>query len=286
MFSPVDIARIFLECMDQGAIEKFRRFLKRNDRVKKWLVAADFSLGKSRPLASVSFTILPYDVELAELERDTIANLAKELKDSKSLPPAGVSWLRDNRRFHFAITLSPKRGVFVGGDDTKLRHAQDFVQTLLAQIESNKHSLKTETVLRFRALAELAQSNGFNVRLLTDIWLLAVFFAAITLLIGRERQSEILGWFPDRDDMTNWCDGIWREFAFRNVQEFADAFEVDLRATQLVIAAPDRSGEEEVMWFDYLLRSADWFAGAVAEWDRKNGLKEDKLRSTKRCGSR
>jgi hypothetical protein len=26
------------------------------------------------------------------------------------------------------------------------------------------------------------------------------------------------------------------------------------------------------MWFDYLIRAADWIVGAVAAWDRKNNL--------------
>lgn len=104
------------------------------------------------------------------------------------------------------------------------------------------------------------------------MWLLALFFAAITTLIGRERRSEIIGWFPDRDNMTNWSDGIWHDYAFWNTRALADSFEVDLRATQIGVGLPDRRGGQEIMWFDYLLRAADWFAGAVTEWDRKTAL--------------
>jgi hypothetical protein len=118
----------------------------------------------------------------------------------------------------------------------------------------------------------ISQSKGFNVRLLGDIWLLSVMFASITVLIDRERKSEVIGWFPDRDDMTNWCDGIWHYYAFWNSRRFADDFDVDMRSTQLIVALPDREGGGEIMWFDYLLRAADWFAGAVAEWDRKTGF--------------
>jgi hypothetical protein len=47
---------------------------------------------------------------------------------------------------------------------------------------------------------------------------------------------------------------------------------VDLKNTKVVAAAPDRNGHEEIMWFDYMIRAADWFAGSVAAWDRENNL--------------
>ncbi len=72
--------------------------------------------------------------------------------------------------------------------------------------------------------------------------------------------------------MTNWCDRVWYDFGFWNSSAFAEAFNIDLQATQITIGVPDHSTGKEVMWFDYLLRGADWFAGAVAEWDRKNDL--------------
>lgn len=69
--------------------------------------------------------------------------------------------------------------------------------------------------------------------------------------------------------MTNWCDGIWRDYADWNVHAFEDAFTVDLRSTRIAVGAPDRSG---VMWYDYMIRAPDWFAGSVAAWDRNNNL--------------
>lgn len=83
---PAEIAKIFFECVDKSAIVNFRHFLARHQRVKKWLVAADFSLEKSRPLGCFAFTVVPYDTWPWELERDVVAALAKDLKDSKSVP--------------------------------------------------------------------------------------------------------------------------------------------------------------------------------------------------------
>jgi hypothetical protein len=258
--------------VDKSAIYNFERFLNRHRDVRKWLVAADFSLGSERPHGCFAFTVVPYDAWPWELERDAVANLARDLKKSKSVPESAVTWLRDNRRFHFAITVRPNRAVFVGGVGTPVQQAREHVNATLAQIEAQPDQVEPATVRRIRELARLAQRNSFNVKLLTDMWLLAVFFAAITTLIGRERQSEIISWFPDRDNMTNWCDGVWHDYAFWNTRAFADAFQIDLRRTQIGMGLPDRRTGKEVMWFDYLVRAADWFAGAVAEWDRKTNL--------------
>ena len=82
----------------------------------------------------------------------------------------------------------------------------------------------------------------------------------------------MIGWFPDRDNMTNYCDHIWADYALWNAQSFAECFEVDMRGTQCPIGVPDRSGPKERMWFDYMIRAADWLAGAVGAWDRVNNL--------------
>ena len=119
----------------------------------------------------------------------------------------------------------------------------------MAYAEANRDKVEGATMKRLQELKRLSQSNGFNVRLIGDLWLLALLFAAITLLIGRERPSEVIGWFPDRDDMTNWCEGIWQDFAFWDTRAFADVFNVDLRATQITVGLPDRSTGREIMWF-------------------------------------
>ena len=49
-----------------------------------------------------------------------------------------LPWLRDNRRFHFVITVPPDRSVFTGGTGGKLAQARDHIQKTLAQAEANR----------------------------------------------------------------------------------------------------------------------------------------------------
>jgi hypothetical protein len=257
--------------MDKSAIVDLRSFLSRHGAVTKWIIAADFSVSKNRPLACFAFTIFPFQSP-KEIEKETNEGLARELKQSKRLSQKSIEWLRDDKRFHLVVTLRHKRAVFLGGSGTKLQQAREFVQATVQQLRSAPANVSQDTTERIEELGAASQSRGFNVGLLTDIWILSTLLAALTTLLGRERQLHIVSWFPDRDSMTNWCGGVWHDFSFWNTRAFADEFDVDLRKTQVGVGLPDRSSGTELMWFDYLIRSADWFAGAVAEWDRKSEL--------------
>jgi hypothetical protein len=212
---------------------------------------------------------VPYDAWPAEIKREVALALPKDLKKSKALDEAGVDWLRDRRRFHVMITVNKDRMPFSNGPGTDpLAIAREHIDKTLAQAAAL--GAKADTIKRFRKLKTEAQAKAFNVDLLGDLWLLALWYAVLTIILGRERPCEIIGWFPDRDDMTNWCDGIWQDYADWNVHALAEALTVDMRSTQLAVGTPDRSGDKEIMWYDYMIRPADWFAGSVAAWDRKN----------------
>jgi hypothetical protein len=268
---PEEVAKRFLECFDGSAIELFRRFIARHSEVRKWIIAADFSQHNDRPFDCFAFTIIPCDAWPAEIERDVKQALPKDLKKSKDLNDEAIEWLRDPRRFHVAITVNDRPAVFWNGPGSvPLAIAREFIAITLAN--AVQASMPEETLARIKKLKQDAQANGFNVGLLANIWLLAVWFAILTILIGRERRSEIISWFPDRDNMSNYCDHIWYDLALWNAQLFAQTFSVDMTTTRCPAGAPDRSGVKERMWFDYMIRAADWIAGTVAAWDRKRNL--------------
>lgn len=271
MYPPEQVARFFLQTFDGSAINLFRRFMGKHSQVRKWIIAADFSQHNDRPFDCFSFTIIPYDAWPAEIEHDVKQALPKDLKKSKDLDDEAIAWLRDPRRFHVAITLNDHPAVFWNGPGSvPLAIAREYIaKTLSNAIEAGA---SPDVIDRIRKLRQEAQANNFRVGLLADIWLLAIWFAVLTILIGRERRSETIGWFPDRDNMTNYCDHIWYDFALWDAQLLAATFSVDMTGTLCPAGAPDRRSGKEHMWFDYMIRAADWVAGAVAAWDRNRNL--------------
>ena len=129
-----------------------------------------------------------------------------------------------------------------------------------------------DQIRRFKAVMQKAKANSFNVGLFTDLTLLALYLAIITVLLCRERKPKVVGWFCDRDNMTNFNHGIVWDYAMENFQGIAELFQVDVNDLKPVIAVPDRSSGEEVMWYDHYIRAADWLAGALAAWDRSGNL--------------
>jgi hypothetical protein len=211
MFTPTQIAQIFLECFDHSAVEAFRRYIARHSQVHKWMIAADFSLyDKDRPMDCFAFTILPYDAMPDEIEKDVARAVPKDFKKTKELDKTAVQWFRDGRRFHIVVTVNRDRVPFSHGPGTAPRQvAREHIAMILK--EATPQGADGDTTKRFKQLNLKAQAKRFNVNLLGDIWLLAIYFAVMTIVIGRERPCEIVGWFPDRDKMINWCDGIWRD---------------------------------------------------------------------------
>ncbi|MFT3686412.1 MAG: hypothetical protein QM783_16070 [Phycisphaerales bacterium] len=255
----------------------FQRYLNRHSRVGKWIIAADFALhDKTRPMDCFAFTILPYDAWPAVIREDVAKALPRDLKESKALTERGIEWLRDPRQgFHVVITVEQKRPLFTNSAGTDPRAiAREHVRQTIATAKTL--GLGSDTITRLKKLHAKTQARQFNVKLLEDVYLLSGWFAALTVILGRARSCECLGWFPDRDSMTVWCDGIWQDFVFLNVHVLAPALAVDMRNTKLVIGAPDRSGDQEIMWYDYMIRASDWFAGAVAAWDRPSNRVPDK----------
>lgn len=269
MYSPTNIASGFLETFDRSAVKLFRCYLARHPGVSKWLIAADFALNNpGRPRNCFAFSLVPYDDWPDGIEADVTAVLPKDLKKTKTLSPEAAAWLRDMRRFHIAVTTNKNHKIFSNGPDSdSLKIAREHIDLTVNALTAPQHA---DTLERFKIIRQKSLAKKFNVELLADIWMLGVLYATLTILLGRERTCQIIGWFPDRDNITNFCNGIWCDYAVLNMHAFCEAFEVDLRKTRIGVGIPDRSGPIEDMWFDYMIRAPDWFAGTVAAWDKDN----------------
>lgn len=269
MYTPNSIAKRFFECFDGSAVTDFKRFIDAHPDVDRWMIAADFALhDPTRFNDCYAFTIFPYNSWPADLEREITTALPKDLKKSKDLEADAVKWLRDDRAYHLAIKVSRERSVFYNGEGSDpLSVAREHVNmNVEAALAAGKDAS------RFKKLKQEAQAKGFNHELLADIWLLGLFYALVTVSIGRERLPAKVMWAPDRDNMTTWCDGVWTDYAYYMLHTLCEAMELDMRETEVLVAKPDTSGPKERMWYDHMIRGADWFAGVVAAWDIEKNL--------------
>ena len=272
MVTPEEIVRCLLTTFDKRALTLFRSWLAQHPSITKWIIASDFALrDPNRPADCFAFTLIPYDALPQDIEADITANLPKDIKKSKTINDATIAWLRDPRRFHFAILMERNRAYYsTGPGSDQLNIARKSLQRTLETIVRAERD--ADQIRRLRKLVNKSQAKRFNVDLLTDLTFLAIWFPLITLLLVREHRSNIVGWFSDRDKMTTWCDGIVWDFAREHLYDLGQVLGIDITDLLTPIATPEKTPNGEDMWFDDYIRPADWLAGALAAWNRVHNL--------------
>ena len=60
-----------------------------------------------------------------------------------------------------------------------------------------------------RKLYNEARKNNFSIYLLERVLILSLFNAYVTWKLASNTPIQIFSWFPDDDDMTNYCDGAF-----------------------------------------------------------------------------
>ncbi|TIN70899.1 MAG: hypothetical protein E5Y30_14020 [Mesorhizobium sp.] len=268
MHTPTSIGTLFFNSFDASARDQFRRFVQQHSIERTWIIAADFALrDPNHALDCMAFTVMPFNKHPREIRSDIVTALPKDLKRSRDLTPEGIARLRDNSAFHVIITMGRKRAIFNNGDGAQpIEIARAHIEMTVAKLQSmGGHP---DQLKRFQQLQQKAIANNFNVRLMSDIWLLGVFFSSIAVALAREAACDSIIFMPDRDDMTNFGNNVWLDYVYWDIHALCSEFELDMRTTKVVGTGPDTSGPQEVMWYDYMIRSADWFAGAMASYNR------------------
>ena len=202
--------------------------------------------------------------------------MPKDLKKTKSIEGAAAAFLAHPRRFHFGFVFEKPPAVFyngAGSDSLKIaRESIDITVDTMVKFGRGKESLRPVKQLKQQSLA-----NNFNVQLLADMYVLSYLFAFITIVLARERQVEIVGWFSDRDSMTTWCDGVAWVISHENLHGLAEHFGISIAADMPLIAVPTPNAGKNAMWYDEYIRLPDYVAGILAAWSfATNQLPGDK----------
>jgi hypothetical protein len=102
--------------------------------------------------------------------------------------------------------------------------------------------------------------------------ILSIVASALALALGRERNCEFIGFIPDRDKMTTWCDGVWEEVLARSAYVYCVNHPevLNMDGTGLETARLDKRHQAQKL--DEFVRAPDWLAGTIAAWDREKNL--------------
>ena len=224
MVNPNDLVTRLLETFDKSAVELFREFCRNNRGIKKWVIASDYCLRDStRPNDSFVFSIIPYDDWFCNLQAEIRSVLPRDIKKTKKVNKAAARFLANPRRFHFGFVLNKDRVVFTNGPGSSpLRVVRESIEMTYQHLVDHERS--RENLRRFNQLRQESLAKSFNVTLMSDLHILGLLFPVISLLLLREGDVEIVGWFSDPDNMTTWCDGVAWDYATENLRGLCNQY--------------------------------------------------------------
>jgi hypothetical protein len=265
MVPPIEIFECFLETFDKSSVVMFREFISRNSLVTKWMIAADYCLDdKSKLNDSIVFSFIPYDMSFDDFKNQIDAIMGKDIKQIKNISQEAIKLINDSRFFHVGILLQKNRTIFSDGDSkSQLSTAREVIFSTLEAMERIGRSF--DKIKKYKKALLKSKSNNFNYRLFGNIYIVSILFTAMSLILVREKEVEIIAWFSDRDSISQWCDGVLWDFVNENFYGMAENKNIIVSNTKTSVGMPDLSYKK--MWFDHTVRFADYIAGALGALD-------------------
>jgi hypothetical protein len=267
---PDNLVKLLISTFQQSATEAFRAFLSKHPFVSKWFIACDFVLSETQATHDAyAFTLFPHIKELPEWISQ-IADLAPaDFKKTNQISDTMKSYLRSGETFTVCL-LTPKK-LNPAGNIHDVRKGLDH--TLTGMRAWHDASAQQVTIKAFEDLRRRANSNSFNAALMSTMMISTALAAFCTLVLARERNIDVVGWFPDLDSITEAYDRIANLMFGVNVSAFCQQHQIDATKIRTVVGLPEADPENpNKMWYDELIRIPDFFAGSLAAWDFKNNL--------------
>jgi hypothetical protein len=269
--SPDTLIDCLMSTFRQGAINEFKTFMGRHPDVTKWVIATDFVVKEPQATSDAyAYTLFPYNLDFLGL-KSKIANLVpNDFKDVKNVPQKLCAFLHSAETFTFCL-LTPKN-YNAAGDIRTVRSSLDYTIKMMKAWEGP--DARNHFIEAFEQLRQRANANSFSPRFMSRMMIATVLAAFCAVILAQERNIEIVGWFPDRDNITTAYDRIADAMFAVNFSAFCQRFSViEWRSIKTVVGLPEGDPDKpKQMWYDELVRIPDFVAGPLASWNYTDKL--------------
>jgi hypothetical protein len=142
-------------------------------------------------------------------------------------------------------------------------------QSLLMMRNWNDAENQGQVIEAFKQLRERANANNFSAQLMSTMMIATVLAAFCAIILAQERKIEIVGWFPDRDNITTAYDQVAHHLFSVNFSAFCQRHGIaDWRSIKTTIGLPKPDPlKPRQSWYDELVRIPDFIAGPLAAWN-------------------
>jgi hypothetical protein len=253
-----------------NATKEFRTFLANHPKVTKWLIASDFVLNDSEAISDAyAYTFIPHNAEIQKIKANIKELVPRDFKKTKIVNPSLKEFLRSGETFTICL-LTPKK-FSAAGDIHAVRRTLD--ETLKNMRNWKDAGAQKQLIEQFARFRERAKANNFNTQLVSTMMIATVLAAFCAIILAQERKIEIVGWFPDRDNITTSYERIVDHMFSVNFSAFCQRHNIDQSQIRTGIGLPQPdSANPKQLWYDELVRILDFLAGPLARWDYKKNL--------------
>jgi hypothetical protein len=266
--SPDTLVKLLLNTFEQNSLHAFKAFLAKHQSVRKWMIVSDFVIGDPKAFHDTYvYTIFPANAPIEQLLVDLSKLAPRDLKNTRSVSAEFREYVRSGAVFSICL-LTPK-GYRVAGSLDDVRASVD--RTIQSMQSWNDARTQSDIIDAFRALRQRAKANNFKAALISTMVVSTTLAAFTALLLTREHQVELVGWLPDRDNITHAYDSVAHLMFSVNFSAFCQQRGIRHDDIKLAIGIPNPTtiGGADA-WYDPFIRVPDSIAGAVAAWDYQN----------------
>jgi len=266
--SNIDLFFLHLNAQVPGVLESRLRSYFHEQPYSKWIIASDYCVKSPNRRSDVYvFTLIPCNVtNIESIAADIRTHLPRDLKDSKAISSQTCAFLRSEHRFTVAFVVERGSRILHGDVATARTALDNTIKMMESWPNARRHS---EAIRRHRMLRNEANAKAFNLGLLNRTSLASIFGAFCYYLISKYgRNVEVVCWFPDRDAITTWMDGIGYDMFHTNTASFAERGGA---STDIDTAFATYREAASELWYDDFIRIPDHFAGPLASlgWNKE-----------------
>ena len=253
-----------------GAIGEFRKFLAKHPMATNWMIASDYVINDSQAASDAyAYTFFP-TAEIQDLKAKIVKLVPKDFKKTQAVKPELHDFFQSGETFTICL-LTPKK-YNSAGDIHPIRRALD---KSLGMMQNWQNADNHPAINAFERLKERAKANNFNAQLFSTIMIATVMAAFCAIILAQERKIEVVGWFPDRDNITTSYERIAEHMFAVNFSAFCQRHNIDPIKTMIGRPEPDAAHPKQT-WYDELVRIPDFVSGPLAGWHYKQNLVTDR----------
>lgn len=267
----------------KGGKSDFLRFVDGNISAHDWVIASDFNIGApGAPHDVFAFALFPAKEGVVPLRNALAAALPHDFKRTRSISSAQKKFLSDGQCFCCVFMVPTQRTLLrCGARDEQRENLRTLLLGAREVIEARRQPRELAHIDRM--LAE-ADRSSVNVRLMENLLLFATLQVFVAMLAGIYAAPAALHWYPDRDDMTTYCNGAWSTLAAAGFSGHVASVARHYPVPQVLFLDHTKSLPAQI--FDPFVRVADYLAATLSRWDLERRVIVPPLGAKKKSAKR